>query len=236
MRPLLFPLVLILALLTAGSLYAEEWAPPDDLLSTPQPNQAQPLSDENLLRAYHAWQAGNLPLLDALAEAARGPLADYPRYWALERHLEQGTTYMVPDMQNFFRDYPNSTLVPLLRHQWLSLLGQNQNWKTFEAQFTSEDRQHANLLCYHWQALFAGQDESFFDDALHYWHSTSSWPSTCDPVFRQMVAAHRITPTDLWNAMRQALADGCDAVALVNMDGILTCQIPMSRLFTIQCW
>lgn len=198
--------IFILALLTCRLALAEESMPTDGTLNILKPSQISPVSDEYLLRAHQAWLSKNQPLLDSLAERARGPLADYPRYWALERRLERDNSYLVPDMESFFHDYPDSPITQLLRQQWLNLLGRNRNWRTYEAQFTAIDGHNPTLLCYHWQARFAEQDERFFDDALHYWHSYAAWPASCDPVFRQLVAAHRITHTDLWDGLRQALA------------------------------
>ena len=185
---------------------AAELAVPDDTLATVQPAPAPPLTDEELLRAQRAFQQHDQATLESIAARTRGQLSDYPRYWALEGRLTQGNAYLVPEMQEFFSDYPNSPLTPLLRAHWLSQLGQNQNWKTFEAQFRPEDAHHPSLQCYHWQALFADAQTDFFDAAVAYWRSDASWPDSCDPVFRQLVAAHRIRAEDLWQALRHALS------------------------------
>lgn len=200
-------LLLTLALvLLASQTRAEDWTPPDDAFA---PQSAQPvhdLTDDELLRAHQAWQSRDQKQLDALAAQASGPLSDYPRYWALEGHLKRGDTYLLPDLQLFLRNYPDSPLTPLLRQKWLFQLGSNQNWRTFEAQFTPDDAHQPALLCYHWQARFSLRDIGFFEEALQYWKSDVTWPSSCDPVFRQLVAAHRLTTDNLWLALRQALS------------------------------
>jgi soluble lytic murein transglycosylase len=145
---------------------AAELAVPDDTPATVQPAPAPPLTDEELLRAQRAFQQHDQATLESIAARARGQLSDYPRYWALEGRLTQGNAYLVPEMQEFFSDYPNSPLTPLLRAHWLAQLGQNQNWKTFEAQFRAEDAHHPALQCYHWQALFADAQTDFFDAAV----------------------------------------------------------------------
>ena len=192
--------------LTPLSIPATDLVMPDDPPATAQPIPAQPLTDDELLRAQHAFDQHDQTTLESIAARAHGQLSDYPRYWALEGRLMQGNAYLVPKMQEFFSDYPNSPLTPLLRAHWLSQLGRNQNWKTFETQFRPEDAHQPALQCYHWQALFANAQMDFFDTAVTYWRSDASWPDSCDPVFRQLVAAHRIRTEDLWQTLRHALS------------------------------
>ncbi|QKE41502.1 MAG: lytic transglycosylase domain-containing protein [Ferrovum myxofaciens] len=188
------------------SLPAADLAMPDDIPATVQPVSEPPLTDDELLRARRAFDQHDQTTLESIAARAQDQLSDYPRYWALEERLIRGNAYLVPEMQAFFNDYPNSPLTPLLRAHWLSQLGQNQNWKTFEAQFHPVDAHQPALQCYHWQALFADAQTDFFDAAVAYWRSDASWPDSCDPVFRQLVAAHRLRADDLWRALRHALS------------------------------
>ncbi|MDA8416940.1 MAG: transglycosylase SLT domain-containing protein [Betaproteobacteria bacterium] len=203
----MYPLLLTFILLISTPwVHAEEWTPADDSLPPLAAEQGHIVTDAEILRAHQAWKTHDQTQLDILAAQVNGPLSDYPRYWSLEGHLERGDIYLVPDLQLFFHRYPNSPLTPLLRHQWLNWLGKTQNWQTFETQFTSADSHNDTLQCYHWQARFATGNQDFFDDALHYWKTHATWPSSCDIPFRQLFAAHRLTTTDLWTAMRHALA------------------------------
>ncbi|NDU85274.1 MAG: lytic transglycosylase domain-containing protein [Ferrovum sp.] len=192
-------------LIIVTTLPAEEWLPPDDSGAAPQPHAATALTDEELLRAHQAWQQHDQKTLQSIADQAQGPLSDYPRYWALKERLSQGNVFVIPEVQAFMRDFPNSPLTPLLRQQWLDSLGQNENWRTFEAQLTASDMKLPTLACYHWHAELLQGKQDFIEGALAYWKAHGRWSAACDPVFRQLLAIHALTPEDLWNAMRHAL-------------------------------
>jgi soluble lytic murein transglycosylase len=162
--------------------------------------------DEQFLAAEEAFRTHDIKALEFYAPALKDHLlADYPRYWLLQLTLKDTDPAQVGD---FLSRYPDSPLAERLRIDWLKLLGQNEEWESFAAQFPKLKQEDTALTCYELQRRVAQGDKEAVKLARPLWFAGRSQPESCDPLFAQLLGENLLSSDDVWSRIRLAAIAG----------------------------
>ncbi|MBS0193664.1 MAG: lytic transglycosylase domain-containing protein [Proteobacteria bacterium] len=169
-------------------------------------------SDADLARVDQALTLAEQGRLDpATARALSGdPLVPWIDYATLHRDLDSVDAATV---RAFLDRNAGQVAAKLLRDEWLALLAQRRDWKSFRA-FRSDDID-PKLRCADLAArLDAGApDARWSNDALALWRSGQSQPTDCDGVFAQLAASGKLTSEVRWQRI-DAAADNADTAVM----------------------
>ena len=147
-------------------------------------------------------------------------LTSYVDYYVLKAHLRSASE---TEITGFLSRYANSAIADRLRNDWLLLLGQQNNWSAFDAQYgqfvLNDDTQ---LKCY---ALLSRlrQGQNVADDARRLLTSARVYGEGCYALFFSLVESGQFSETDMWNQIRWASEANSTVVAvhlakLVDLD------------------
>lgn len=177
------------------------------------PGLAAASPEDDLLGARDAYNARNAARLDQYARKLQGhPLEAFARYWQLSLDLEHAAP---DDVQAFLDDYSDSYLSDRLRGEWLKVLGKQQNWALFSAQYPLLANEDADITCYALQARLAllPTDNDALQEAKRLWFNGADLPVSCDPLFAALVNANMLFVDDVFARLRMALELGNISVA-----------------------
>ncbi|MBS0423310.1 MAG: lytic transglycosylase domain-containing protein [Proteobacteria bacterium] len=167
--------------------------------------------DSDFLGAREAFQSGNAKLLDDYAaRLQRHVLWPYVEYYQLRMALRITDTAQI---RSFLARYDGDLVADRLRSDWLKILGKNQQWPLFEAQYALLANKDTELLCYHYQHRLHRRDNTTLTGARSIWFTPSSLPDSCAPVFQVLIDNKQVTPEDVWRRIRLALEEGQTGVA-----------------------
>lgn len=167
--------------------------------------------DSDFLGAREAFQSGNAKLLDDYAKRLqRHVLWPYVEYYQLRMTLRTADSAQI---RSFLARYDGDLVADRLRSDWLKVLGKNQQWPLFEAEYALLANKDTELLCYHYQHRLHKGDNTTLTGARSIWFTPSSLPDSCTPVFQALISNKRITPEDIWRRIRSALEEGQTGVA-----------------------
>ncbi len=174
--------------------------------------------DDEFLAAHDAFRAHDVASLAAYQAALRGYLLEpYVRYWLLESELD---TASPQDIEHFLTRHAGEPTADALRRDWLEVLGRQNDWSTFLAQYPKVVKPDVSLLCYDLQARMANQDASADAAGKALWFTGDDRPSSCDPVFNSLADRGIISRADVWARIRLSLEAGNIDVAEA-VDGYL---------------
>ena len=160
--------------------------------------------DDQFLAARDAFRAGDLAKLDRLAgELQDHELAPYVEYFQLRARLDTGNGANQAAVQDFLARQERTYLAEKLRGDWLRLLGKQQRWREFDAEYPKISQADQDLACYNLQSRLARQDPKALDDALPLWRSLLEVPEPCGPVLDALVAGRKIGTDDVWARIRR---------------------------------
>ena len=127
------------------------------LLSLSQAGAAS--RDDDFLAARDAFRTGDAIRLNALAKRLNGDvLAPYLAYYQLQMRLKDAS---VEEVRSFIASNADSSLSDRLRADWLRILGQQQNWTLFEAEYPAlVSNDDAELACFALQARLQRGDDT----------------------------------------------------------------------------
>ncbi len=171
--------------------------------------------DEQFLAAEEAFRIRDIKALEYYVQALKDHLlADYPRYWLLQLTLKDADPAQVND---FLTRYPDGPLAERLRIDWLKLLGQNEEWDSYTAQFPKLRQEDAALTCYELQRRVAQGDKEAVKLAHPLWFAGRSQPESCDPLFAQLLGENLLSTDDVWARIRlAAIAGNADVLSAAN--------------------
>jgi soluble lytic murein transglycosylase len=170
-------------------------------------NHARPASaDENILKAYDAFRAGDPLKLQKFSSLPAGyVLAPYPEYWRLKLRLED-----TPDdeVRAFLERQAGTYLADRLRADWLKQLGKRADWPNFERELSPLVQDDLEIRCYAWLARLARGDESAHDEARAIWREPRELPDGCHALADRMNEAGRVSVDDIWRRVRLLFENG----------------------------
>ena len=168
--------------------------------------------DEQFLAAEEAYRTRDVKALEFYAPALKDHLlADYPQYWLLSLTLKDAEPAQISD---FLTRYPEGPISERLRIDWLKLLGRQERWDAFAAQFPKIKQEDTTLTCYNIQRRVSLGDKEAVKQALPLWFTGASQPESCDPLFAQLLGAGLLKNDDVWARLRLA--------SLSNNAGVLS--------------
>ncbi len=158
--------------------------------------------DEQFLAAEEAFRIRDTKALEYYVPALKDHfLADYPQYWLLQLTLKYADPAQVSD---FLTRYPDGPLADRLRIDWLKLLGHNEEWEAFAAQFPKLKQEDTELTCYEVQRRVAHSDKEAVKQVHQLWFVGRSQPESCDPLFAQLLGEDLLSHDDVWARIRLA--------------------------------
>ncbi len=192
-RPLRFALGFLFALLAA----------------TPAARAAG--GDEDFLAAREAFRTGSRDKLDALEPRLRGHvLHPYVDYYRTRLAMPQSTP---AEVRAFLTRHRGSVLEERARADWLRILGEKSDWSAFREEYARYEGDAADIRCYALQAAALQEGYAALKGARSIWFTSREMPDACIPVFEAMVAGGVLTPDDVWERVRLALAAGKTSLA-----------------------
>lgn len=164
--------------------------------------------DDDFLVAREAFRSGDSARLNAAMKRLEGhPLAPYLAYYQLQTRLRDASA---GEVRGFIATNADSPLSERLRIDWLKVLGRQQNWALFLAEYpllASND--DAEVACYALQAGLSQGDAAAAQEARRKWLSSGGeLPQACRPVFDALADSGALTMPDVWARIRLALEQG----------------------------
>jgi soluble lytic murein transglycosylase len=153
------------------------------------------------------FRAGNAARVDHYAARLKGhALEPFALYLQLQMRLN---TAPPDEIHDFIARHGDSHLAEKLRADWLRVLGKNQEWKLFLAEYPQLNAPDAELSCFALQARHAEGDAQALMEAKALWlHSGRKLPPSCKPLFGNLVDREMLFASDVWIRLRLALEDG----------------------------
>lgn len=138
--------------------------------------------------------------------------------------LSQRLPLAKPDeIKAFLTRNADSPIGSRLRSQWLTILANQQQWKTFNQYY--EPQESDELRCYALRARLAtGKIKPMMADVQRTWLVSHDQPAACDAVFDAWIKAGGLTEELIWQRIRLAIEAGKISVAQtlalkLNADG-----------------
>ncbi|MDO8413196.1 MAG: transglycosylase SLT domain-containing protein, partial [Gallionellaceae bacterium] len=163
--------------------------------------------DADFLAARDAFRLGNATKLDTLAARLKHhPLEPYLAYYQLRIRLE---TASPASIQTFLARTADTPISDRLRAEWLKLLGQKQQWKTFMTEYARLVNTEVEIICYALQARQHLYDDKVGDETRDIWLAgDKELPKSCTPLFDEAMSNGIITETDSWSRLHLVLEAG----------------------------
>ena len=167
--------------------------------------------DQVLIDMATAYNQNDRRKLTHLLPQAKGhALEPWAAYWELKVRLGDAPER---DIKDFLRQYEGTYQEDRLRNDWLLLLGQRQDWSSFEREWALY-RMHDDkeVECYaSWlnssQKKFEGTS-SQEDFIRRTWLNQRSADEGCTYAFEQLLLAKRVSPIDAWRKARSMVEIG----------------------------
>lgn len=167
--------------------------------------------DADFLAAREAFKQGNEKRLDNYArQLNRHELELYVRYYQLSLGLENTDP---SEVRRFLARRDDSPIQDRLRGEWLKVLGKQQKWSSFNAEFPKLINSDNELTCYALQARYATQPKEAMREARGVWFTGKDMPSSCTPLFEAALSAGIISEDDAWKRLKLALEANSVSIA-----------------------
>ncbi|NBQ68806.1 MAG: transglycosylase [Nitrosomonadaceae bacterium] len=167
--------------------------------------------DADFLTAREAFQSGNAKRLDeSAARLQRHVLWPYVDYYQ-QRMLLRTTDNA--NIRYFLSRYDGALVADRMRGDWLKMLGKNQQWALFDAEYPLLVNKDNELLCYYYQRRLNTNDRTVLAEARALWFTPVSLPDSCTPVFQALIANGQLKVEDIWTRIRLALEENQTGVA-----------------------
>ena len=169
--------------------------------------------EDDLLAARDAFNARNIARLNQYTQKLQGhPLEAFARYWQLSLKLDEARP---EEVREYFNAFGDSFLSDRLRGEWLKVLGKQQNWALFTAEYPLLLNEDGDITCHALQARLAlfPADNSPLTEAKRIWFNGTDLPSSCNPLFERLVQADMLFADDVFARLRLALELGNISVA-----------------------
>jgi soluble lytic murein transglycosylase len=191
--------------------------------------RAAPRSDENFLKAYDAYRAGDPVKLSRLAAQLKGSaLEPYLDYWQLRLGLEDAGA---PEVRGFFAKYPQSFVAEQLRADWLKELGRRADWPGFDAErIALSGGEDLELRCYALQSRLARHEAAAYEEARAAWKEPRELPASCTAIAEGMLAGGGLGSAQIWERVRALFENGQLTAAKKTLAYLPAAEAPNERL------
>ena len=167
--------------------------------------------DTDFIAVYDAFRAGDAIKLNRSAQRLKkSPLEVYASYYQLRLGLENADT---KDIKSFISRPEDTPMIDRLRGEWLKLLGKQQQWDMFDAEYPRLLNEDTELTCYALQSRLRSQEQDALHEARGLWFSGKERPESCLPPFEAALSAGIINEQDVWLRLRLALEAGSVSLA-----------------------
>ncbi|MET3109027.1 soluble lytic murein transglycosylase [Oxalobacteraceae bacterium GrIS 2.11] len=179
--------------------------------------QASPLTnfssdDQRFLALRDAASKEDVGRAAELASQLSGyGIPSYVDYYLLKSHLR---TASESEIRDFLARNANTAIADRLRNDWLIMLGHQNNWATFDAEYPlfvlNDDTQ---VKCF---ALLSKlkQGQNVAESARNLLTSSKVYGEGCFPLFETLVASGQFSRTDMWSQIRWAAEAPTTGVAI----------------------
>lgn len=214
---ILWPLVMGASVFVGSIAFTSAQAATDTSAKTAS-NQTRQLERQRYDQAQKALNAKNMPEYARLVKQLQNyPLLPYLEYQELSNRL---ISLPKNEVQDFFRNYPESFLSERLMHRWLRTLAQRERWADYR-QFYDKRLTDPELACLNVRARLETGDKTALEDVAPLWNIDKAQSKSCDPVFDQWKKAGLMTPELIWERHQKAVK-----AANKGMISYLTAQLP----------
>ena len=164
------------------------------------------LIDENFLKAYDAFRAGDALKLQKFSSLPAGHvLAPYLEYWRLKLRLEDVAD---GEVLAFLDRQPGTYLADRLRADWLKVLGKRADWTSFERELSPLVQDDLEIRCYAWLSRLAREDASTYEEARAVWQEPRELPEGCHALANLLSEAGQFSVDDIWHRVRLLFENG----------------------------
>ena len=169
-------------------------------------------NEEAFLQARQAYYARDIKEFEHQVSRIDKKYVLYPylEYWRINRDLNAAGDAVIAD---FLASQPNTWLAEKLRTDWLKDLGQREFWPAFMPEYARLANPDFTLKCYARRAEMTAGNLSNLRDAVGLWFSGSDQPSSCTPLFVQLISQGYLSQEDIWRRLRLALYERNPGVA-----------------------
>jgi peptidoglycan lytic transglycosylase len=163
-------------------------------------------TDEDLLAAREAFQAGNAARLETLAQRLQGHLLEpYVAYWQLSLTLGEAAP---EEVRAFLTANRGGPLAWQLRGEWLKALARREEWELFDAELPLHAGADDEIACYALQSRVRANPEMALREARSKRFIVRDLPDSCSPALSALAATGALTSDDLWLRIRLTLEGG----------------------------
>jgi soluble lytic murein transglycosylase-like protein len=167
--------------------------------------------DADFLAAHDAFLAGNSVKLGKYAQRLKtSPLEVYVSYYQLHLDLENAgskplSSSLIASVKAFLSRPEDTPMIDQLRGEWLKLLGKNQRWDLFDAEYPRLIDEDTELTCYALQSRRQSQEMIALREARKLWFNGKGLPDNCSLLFEAALSAGIINERDIRHRLRLAL-------------------------------
>ena len=180
--------------------------------------------DERVLLARDAARTGDRARLDRLVGELQGNLLEsYVAYWQLQVDLPNADPAAVGA---FLKRYDSQYLAEKLRSDWLKVLGKQQQWSAFDAEYAAVERPDQELQCYGLQSRRARGDQAVLDEAMPLWLNLVEPPEACYPILEALIIEKRVLADGVWSRVRRQIEVNKVLAARYSMNYLPASQTP----------
>ncbi|MBI2308265.1 MAG: lytic transglycosylase domain-containing protein [Rhodocyclales bacterium] len=182
-------------------------------------------ADERLLAARDAFRVGDRAKLERLAPELRGhDLEAWVDYWLLVGRLPDQLD--AATAREFLARHEQTYVAEKLRGDWLKVLGKQQQWREFDAEYGKLATPDQELVCYALQNRRARGDAGMLDEAMPLWLSLLEPPDPCYPVLEALIWEKRVLADDVWARVRRQFEANKLAAARYSANYLPPSQTP----------
>ena len=186
--------------------------------------------EERLLAARDAARAGDRVRLGQIASELQGnDLVSYVEYWQLQLDLANADSAAI---KAFLDRYDKTYIAEKLRSDYLKVLGKQQQWGAFDAEYPRLVQPDQELTCYALQSRRLRGDSTMLDEAMPLWLTLIEPPESCYPVLEALIVEKRVLADSVWNRVRRQIEANKPAAARYSMNYLPASQTPDARVAT----
>lgn len=169
--------------------------------------EAAATPENDYIAMREAFRAGEASRVDNYAARLKGhALEPFATYLQLQMRIKEADA---EEIRGYLARNADSYLADKLRADWLRVLGKNQDWELFLGEYPRLLNQDSEISCYALQGRIARGDSNALPEARKLWLSSATeLPTSCDPLFTDLINGEMLFVKDVWARLRLALEAG----------------------------